>query len=74
MSLTFDPDSYGSLRVADLVGGGADVFADVVERGLGDVDHLVEVPDPHPRLHRQPLSIFGPGDVGRRPVQTQRHR
>ena len=68
MSLTFDLDSYRSLSVADLIGSSADVFTDVIERGLGDMNHLVEVLYPHSWSHHQGVSVFGPGNVGSRPV------
>lgn len=41
--LTFDPDGYCVLNVADLIGGGADVFTRIIERGPWDLNHLVEV-------------------------------
>ena len=41
--LTFDPDGYRVLNVADLICGGADVFTRITERGPWDLNHLVKV-------------------------------
>lgn len=68
MSLTFDSDGYRSLNVANPIVSRADILSDVVERRLGDMNHLVEVLYFHSWFQHQLVSVFGPGDVGRRPV------
>ena len=65
--LTFDPDSYRVLNVADLVGSRAHVFASIFKRRLRDLNQLVEVLHFHARRHRQALAVLGPGNMGSRP-------
>lgn len=61
--LTFDPDCYGVLNVAYLVGGGACVFTSIIKRRLLDLNHLVKVFYFHAWCHCKIISVLCPGDV-----------
>lgn len=65
--LTFDPDGYRVLNVADLICGGADVFTRITERGPWDLNHLVKVLHFHGWDHHKVVPVLGPRDTRSRP-------
>lgn len=66
-SLTFDLHCDGVLDGIQLVGGRADVFTGILERGSWDLNHLVEVLCFGRTPHQQVLAVLPPADVRGRP-------
>lgn len=63
MHLTFDPDSYSVLSVANLIGSSADVSTRIIKRCFWDLNQLVVVLYFHGWPHRKVLTVLGPCDM-----------